>query len=288
MTEKGLEVLRAVVRMGNTNQIAFVVIGQDKNLVQDYSAEIELVCQQHNIPCDFALNKPTIPKAVYAIAISWRWLISLEETKLIVIHDSLLPKMRGFAPLVTALMNKETKIGATAIFGTEQFDKGPIIAQISRTIEYPIKIEKATKVISEVYIELVQNILDSLKDNKTLTAVPQNENLATYSVWRDDEDYLIDWNNSAEDIQTKVNATGFPYKGASSFVNGELIRILDVSIVPDLTIENRDCGKVLYAEDGKPIVVCGTGLLKIERALFENGDSGLPLKNFRTRLKSIK
>lgn len=286
MTEKGLEVLRSIVRFDKTNQIAFVVIGEDKNLVQDYSEEIKHLCLQYNIPFDVASNKPAIPKSTYAVAISWRWLIPLTETKLIVIHDSLLPKLRGFAPLVTALMKRETEIGATAIFGVEQFDRGPIIAQISRSIEYPIKIETAIKIIAEIYVELVQQILEKVSENHTLSALPQNEDSATYSVWRDDEDYLIDWKNSAEEIQTKVNATGFPYKGAASYVKSDLVRIYDVSIVPDLNIENRDCGKVLFISDHKPVVICGKGLLRIETICFDHGSEFLPLKNFRVKFKS--
>ena len=53
---------------------------------------------------------------------------------------------------------------------------------------------------------------------------------------------------------------------------------------PDIFIENRTAGKIIFSEDGNPVVVCGDGLLKIldltEDDSFENI---LPLPRFRVR-----
>jgi len=285
MTEKGLAVLESAIKNGHSKQIAYVVIGEDKNLTQDFSEAIKTVCVSAEIPFDLDTNKPTVPKSNYAIAISWRWIIPITDRKLIIIHDSLLPKQRGFAPLVTALMNKETTIGATAIVASEEYDRGDIICQIARSIEYPIKIQSAIQIVSEIYEELVEQILITLDQNRILETTPQVENLATYSVWRDEEDYLIDWSKSAEDIQLKVDATGYPYKSASSYVNNTLVRILDVTVIPDVKIENRDHGKIIFMNENKPVVICGTGLLRIDHGLNDDGTDFLPLKMFRVRFK---
>jgi methionyl-tRNA formyltransferase len=52
----------------------------------------------------------------FNIAISWRWM--LKVSNLIVIHDSLLPKYRGFSPLVNMLINGEDTLGVTVLFAT--------------------------------------------------------------------------------------------------------------------------------------------------------------------------
>ena len=64
------------------------------------------------------------------------------------------------------------------------------------------------------------------------------------------------------------------------------MRILGAEEAPDVTVETRDCGKVLFVRDGQPLVVCGKGLLKITDAhLEEDGRTTplLPLTKFRIR-----
>ena len=51
---------------------------------------------------------------IIMIAAGWRWLLPSTE-KLIVLHDSLLPRYRGFNPLVSQLIDKEERLGVTAV-----------------------------------------------------------------------------------------------------------------------------------------------------------------------------
>ena len=91
-----------------------------------------------------------LPAVDYQLAIGWRWLISGTEN-LIVLHDSLLPKYRGFAPLVNSLINGEQEIGVTAIWAGPEFDAGEIIFQEKAGICYPIKIQEAIEIVSGLY-----------------------------------------------------------------------------------------------------------------------------------------
>ncbi len=68
-------------------------------------------------------------------------------------------------------------------------------------------------------------------------------------------------------------------------LNDRIYRILEVQELPDLVIENRVPGKMIFLEDGFPVVVCGSGLLQIRRMQDEEGNDALPLKNFRNRFK---
>ena len=63
----------------------------------------------------------------------------------------------------------------------------------------------------------------------------------------------------------------------------DVIRVFKALSVNDVKIENRTPGKVIFMEDGFPVVVCGFGLLKILEAQKENGHSIFPLRSFRTR-----
>jgi len=41
------------------------------------------------------------------------------------------------------------------------------------------------------------------------------------------------------------------------------VRILDAVVEPDIQIEVRQPGKIVFMREGSPIVVCGRGLLRV-------------------------
>jgi methionyl-tRNA formyltransferase len=57
-----------------------------------------------------------------------------------------------------------------------------------------------------------------------------------------------------------------------------------VQEVEDVVVENRTPGKVIFVQEGLPVVVCGQGLVKILAARWVgSGRSILPLAQFRSR-----
>jgi len=286
MTQKGFEVLKALIDHKFGVYISEVIVGRDKNIDKDYADEIISTCKVNNINYYERTDKISIVSD-YSIAISWRWLIKETKSKLIILHDSLLPRYRGFAPLVNALLNFESEIGVTAIFAVEEYDKGDIIFQSKTIIHYPIRISEAINLITSNYVDLSLRIFDFLSKGQELPATPQKEEYSTYSLWRDEEDYIINWEKSSREILNAIYVLGSPYKGASTTINGtKKIRILDAELYPDVKIENRQAGKVIFIKESKPVIVCGSGLLKILNAVDdETGNSVLPLSNFRVRLK---
>jgi len=265
--------------------IKTIIIATDKEIQNDYSKEIETFAKFHNI---HYINRKDytdeISKEVNLnIAIGWRWLLST-DIPLVVFHDSILPKYRGFNPLVTALLNGDEEIGVTALFGTQDFDKGDIIAQRICTIQYPIKIENAIDLIANEYAFLLELVIEKYMHNCILEAIPQDEAKATFSLWRDEEDYRIDWTKDSTLIKRMINALGFPYKGASSIVDGCIVRIFDAEIFPDVNITNRTPGKVLFKNEEGFVIVCGKGLLKVKDFYSDSGES-IQFNKFRIRFK---
>ena len=283
---KGLMVVQKIVQENLVHLVGLVEIAQDKNVIQDYSNEIEQLCKVNQIRYSFRGSDPLV-KSQYVFAIGWRWLIqSTGNRKLIILHDSLLPKYRGFAPVVSALINGEPEIGVTAIFASERFDEGDIIEQKKIAIQYPVKIQSVIERLGEIYGEIVVRILKQLGNNKTISATPQNDGEATYSLWRDDLDYKINWNENAQRIQRFINAVGFPYKGAFTTMNGEKIILEEAEVVRDVKIENREPGKTFRLDGGFPIIVCGEGLIKVIKARYAGSSQDLlPLKKVRIRFQ---
>jgi methionyl-tRNA formyltransferase len=284
MTSKGYMVLESIIAKKMHSTIAHVIIGRDKNVQSDYSSEIVSLCTQEQIGYSFREEYQNEIEADYAIAISWRWLIQ-SSSRLIVLHDSLLPKYRGFAPLVNMLINGESAIGVTALYAVDEYDKGPVIGQLSVPVQYPITIAEAIDLVSSLYAELTVSIFQNILNGQDLLGEEQNEDKASYSLWRDEEDYRIDWSADSAFIRRFVDALGFPYAGAQAYINGKKIIVREVAAVPDKMIENRTPGKVIFVDEkGQPTVVCGTGLIKIIKAELANtSENIIPLKNFRIR-----
>lgn len=287
MSEKGLRSLQYIIKNELIHNIDFIIIGRDKNVIKDYAEEIIALANIKKIPWFEQKGKYTI-KTRYAIAISWRWLLNFEcnSTQLIVLHDSLLPKYRGFTPLVNQLINNESFIGVTALFASKKYDRGNIIDQIKLKIVYPKKIEQVISIVANVYGKLVIRLLLIIEKNERIIGKPQIEKEATYSLWRDNKDYRIEWSKDASYIKRFIDAVGFPYFGASTLMDNKLIRIVDSNIIEDVVITNREYGKIIFIIDDKPVVVCKKGLLKINTAYYDdNKISIFPLKKFRTRFE---
>ena len=114
-------------------------------------------------------------------------------------------------------------------------------------------------------------------------ATPQDEGEATYSIWRNEEDYRINWQEEAAVIERSVRALGPPYPGAYTTLRGQRVVIHCAETVPDLNFAIRQPGKVFRLDDaGLPVVVCGKGLLRIRVATVE-GESLLPFRSLRVR-----
>lgn len=283
--EKGLKVIQSVVNE-HFNKINQVVIGTDTGVVNDFSKDIERFCIEHGIVFSYRGSEPKFSPEVYRVCIGWRWLINDSEN-LIVLHDSKLPEYRGFNPLVTALLNKDESISVSAIIANENFDQGDILCSQTAAIIYPIKLNDAINVSIGLYVKVVSSIVEMLCGDG-FTPQKQDELQASYSVWRDSEDYFIDWSDSADYISRFCDSVGYPYDGAKTYLKDELVRIVDSEVVADVNVvsRNKNHGKVLFFSEGKPVVICGSGLIKIIKIEKISDGSEVEIELIRTRFYS--
>lgn len=215
--------------------------------------------------------------------VGWQHLLTAVTPSTVVFHDSLLPRYRGFAPTVTALIKGDHEIGITALSPAEVLDAGPIIAQRTLPISYPIKIETALQLQAGLMVDIAVDIVEQWRRGE-LASTPQREDMATFSIWRDDADYEIDWSNSADALERFVNAVGYPYAGARTTVGrAETIRVSDVTLLPDMHFEIREAGKIWRLDNGRPVVICGSGMLRIDNCHREDGSDFL-FQRLRARL----
>lgn len=272
--ERGFHVLENLVLNGYTNYINKVIIGKDNGVLNDYYNEIKIFVEDQNIPWHDRNDSFIFSQDEIAIVISWKWLIKQHGIPILVLHDSILPKYRGFNPLVTALINGDNEVGVSAIIASEGIDEGPILNQKIIKIKYPIQIIEVIERIKVLYMELVFEIFEKfLLQKQEIIGEIQNEDIASFSLWRDDYDYFIDWSKSSIELQRFVDAVGSPYDGAKTIIGSVIIKINQAQVLPDLNIINRTPGKLLRISScgEEAWVVCKEGILKIKKCTSLDG-----------------
>lgn len=292
-TVKGLAVLEAIAQVYPGERI-WVTTFREVNVSKSYHEEISRLANEvgtHVVTLDEykrslidIVNHYSIKKILCA---GWRYrlprvILQTLPDRVVIAHDSLLPKFRGFAPLPTAIIAGEKFTGVTFLLATDEVDAGDIVFQGRVEIG-------ATDTIWEV----IQKLLPIYRRGAELFAtswfterIKQDDSEATYSVWRDELDYYVNWNEPAEVIERTVRALGFPYLGARTWFENKEMVIHRASIVPDIPFAIRYPGKVWKIDDhGRPIVICGSGLLRIDEATID-GESAIPFKRLRARLGS--
>jgi methionyl-tRNA formyltransferase len=270
-------------------EIECVVSYASKGLRFDAYADIQAVCRERGYK--FLVREEARGRDYAAadliLLIGWQWIEQAVDRRHIVFHDSLLPRLRGFNPTVTALIAGDAEIGVSAFRPADgdpsSVDTGPVFGQEKISIRYPITIQDAYKLLGPAYSRLAERLVNSAGSG-TLSFLPQDSDNTTYSLWRDEDDYWIDWKKSAEEIRRFVDAVGWPYMGAKCKMQGREIRIDSVEVADNLMFANRHPGKVWSLSRGMPIVVCGSGTLRILEAREADG-AAVAFGSLRVRLE---
>ncbi len=279
VNQRGYTVLKGIIENDMLGNVSFVVSYEEELVKEKYYQLIKQLCSNNKIKFIERKNfdfQTLDGNTTHFIAIGWQYLISKKELdnrniELIVFHDSLLPRYRGFAPTPTAMINGETEVGVTALYAVDEMDAGEIILQRKMEIGQDEYISEVIDRQSLLYADMVQEIMKGIENNK-LSSYAQDENLATFSIWRDEADCQIDWSKSSLEIYRLIRAVGNPYMGAYSFMGEKKIKIIRACLADDVNFEVRNPGKIWSLKDGVPTIVCGKGMLKILESEWENGE----------------
>ena len=226
------------------------------------------------------------------IVVGWYWIIRKEILSIapygfVGMHASILPKYRGFAPLVWALINDELKSGVTLFYLDDGIDTGDIIACEEFSIDSKdtimTLIEKSEKCCEKLLKNNYQDIL-----NGKSKRIPQNHAEASYCSERKPADGLIDWKASDKKIYNFIRAQSEPYPGAYTYINSKKIYIWNTEIFPYPYYGVP--GTISQITDEGAVVACGEGALVLGNVQFEN-EKKYPSKKilqFGTRFQSFQ
>lgn len=132
-------------------------------------------------------------------------LIYLPTQNSINLHPSLLPKLRGPAPIRGAILN-EDETGVTIMELDEKMDHGPIIAQEKVKVdEWPPYYPKLKKVLAESGGKLLAEVLPQWVAGD-IKAVPQDHDQATYIEKFSSADGEVNLNDKPEVNLRKIRA----------------------------------------------------------------------------------
>lgn len=293
-TEKGYFCLKKCIEAGYGNNISFVVSFQETNVEKSYDKDIQGLCNRAGIYFVLWKNvKGNIveicrqSKVSAAFAVGWRFLLPIEinrvtEFGLIVFHDSLLPKYRGFAPTPTAILCGEKKLGVTALLAAEKADQGDVVLQKEFAIGEEDYICDIIKKQCMIYAGMLIEVLEMIEKG-ALKRKKQNEEDAVYCIWRDAIDCKIDWGMPAGAIRNLVRAVAAPYMGAYCFYKKNKIIVHRAEVADEIHFAIRQCGKIWSISKNQPTVICGRGMLRITEAKYEDG-SDVVFDKLRERL----
>lgn len=150
-------------------------------------------------------------------------ILDLPRLGCINVHASLLPKLRGGAPIHRAIIDGYTKTGITIMYMNEGMDEGDIISQkeveIHDTETASTLHDKLSLLGSELLLETLPSII-----NKTNNRIKQNDEEATYGfvIKRDDE--KIDFSKTKAKIYNQIRGLN-SWPGAYTTIDGKILKV---------------------------------------------------------------
>jgi len=201
--------------------------------------------------------------------------LALPRIGTINIHASLLPKLRGPAPIQWAIINGENETGVCTMLMEKGLDTGDILLSAKE----PIKSDDTAGSLHDRLADKGAAVLiDTLKAfaNDTIQPIPQNHNLATYAPMLSKDDGLINWNKSAVSLDTFIRGVT-PWPGAYTFLGDKRLKIFKSSPIAMKFTEPP--GTVLKGFPEELRVATAEGALSVEEIQSASGKR-LLIKNF--------
>lgn len=178
------------------------------------------------------------------------------------IHPSLLPDLRGAAPVQWALLKGYKQTGVSVFRLVKAMDAGDIIAQREINIAPDDNAEDLYLRLADLGSELAYESLNRIHEIKF---TPQNENLAAYAPKLEKKDFALSFDMSAEKIINAVRALAMS-GGAYIMIRNKRVKLWRVSLREDM--KDSECGRVMSLDDSL-VVSCADYGIEIQKVQTE-------------------
>jgi methionyl-tRNA formyltransferase len=139
------------------------------------------------------------------------------------VHASLLPELRGGAPIHYSILQGKEKTGVTIMYMVEKLDAGDILTQVEVPIEEKDNVGTLHDKLSAAGSRLLSETIPSLIKGE-LTPIKQNEGEATFAYNIKREQEKIEWKNAGETIYNHIRGLN-PWPVAYTMLNGQVMKI---------------------------------------------------------------
>ena len=229
-----------------------IEVFQPRSIKEDYQKVLDI-------------NPDIIITAAYGQIIPQE-IIDLPRLGCINVHGSLLPKLRGGAPIQRAIERGHTKTGITIMYMAMKMDSGDIISQreipILDTDNSGILFEKLSKLGEELLMDTLPSIFNGTNDR-----IKQNLDEVTFGFNLKREEEKIDWNMGMLEIERKLRAFS-PGPYLYTTIDNKNIKIFEMEthICDGFKTNhvNKENGEIVKIFDDSIGVKVKDGVLKIK------------------------
>lgn len=190
------------------------------------------------------------------------------------VHASLLPELRGGAPLHKSIINGLPETGITIMYMSEEMDKGDIIAQEKIKIEDTDNVGTIHDKLSLIGASLLIKTLPSIFEG-TNNRIVQDESKVTYAYNITREEEKINFNRPARDVFNQIRGL-YPYPIGYAILNGEIIKITSSKLSEK---ETGSAGEITEITKDGMTVKCKTGSVIITK-LKPSGKKEMNISDF--------
>jgi methionyl-tRNA formyltransferase len=190
------------------------------------------------------------------------------------LHGSLLPELRGAAPVNWAILRGYNKTGVTTFYLVDRMDAGAIYLQAETDISPAETAEELRNRLAEIGAGLVCRTLDLLAE---VGALPreQDESAATLAPQLKKTDGRIDWDTDAVTVRNLIHGT-WPWPGGQAVFQRRDGKAVPVTFARASVAQGQACGRGGEV-DQEGCIATGRGRL----AVVEIQPSGKRLMSWR-------
>jgi methionyl-tRNA formyltransferase len=187
-------------------------------------------------------------------------LLEIPPLGMINVHASLLPLLRGAAPIHRAVIEGHAQTGVTIMRVVKALDSGAMFAKVTRVIGPDDTSDVVERDLARLGAPLLVSVVDQLAQG-TAHEEAQDEAGATYAARLTKEEGLINWSDSAIAIHNRVRGL-YPWPRAFTYLDRH--RLIVLRTTPGGDSGHAQAGTVTRVSSVAVEVATGKGLLLLE------------------------
>ena len=229
------------------------------------------------------LNPDIIITAAYGQLVP-ETILEIPKYKCINVHGSLLPKLRGGAPIQYSILEDHRKTGITIMYMVKKLDAGDMISKVEVDILDSDNYESLHDKLSIAGRDLLKETLPNIFTGN-IAPEKQDDSLATFArnILREDE--KIDWNKSARQIFNQIRALD-PTPGAFTYLDENVLKIWSSEVVDlEENFSSKKVGTIIKQDKKHIYLLCGENTVLKVKELQISGKKRMPVVNFLSNKK---